>query len=134
MQVCQRMQIFNIDGVGVRINRGSCARVKGCLIHHCKNAIEVISAMPLISMNELRQNTANGIFTKSRNDLRCDAQIRYNTIIKNKGCGVICTGKNNFTRIEKNLNIDQNKIAGIKSTDFSSATICNNLNISSNYG
>jgi F-box protein 11 len=132
-QVLQRNKIFNIEGSGVRINRGSCARVKGCEIHHCRNGIEVISAMPLIAMNELHRNIQNGILTKARNDLRCDAQIRFNSILKNKGSGIICTGKNNFSRIEKNLTIEQNKDAGIKCTDFASATICNNT-IQSNYG
>jgi len=84
-------------------------------------------------MNELHRNIQNGILAKARNDLRCDAQIRFNSILKNKGSGIICTGKNNFSRIEKNLTIEQNKDAGIKCTDYASATICNNT-IQSNYG
>ena len=89
--------------------------------------------MPLVAMNELVSNSLNGIISRAKNDLRCDALIRFNTILKNRGSGILCTGKFNFSRIEKNLTIEQNKDAGLKCSDFASVTVCNN-NITSNYG
>ena len=74
-------------------------------------------------MNNLHGNYEHGIVTKAKNDLRCDAMIRFNTIIQNKGNGILCTGKNNHTRIEKNLTIAQNKNAGIKTSDFATIVI-----------
>ena len=74
-------------------------------------------------MNKFSHNNENGIVTKAKNDLRCDAIIRFNTITQNKGNGILCTGKNNHTRIEKNLTIAQNKLAGIKTSDFATIVI-----------
>jgi hypothetical protein len=93
-------------GSGVKINRGNCARVKGCHISGCRNGVEIVSAMPLVAMNELVSNSLNGIISRAKNDLRCDALIRFNTILKNRGSGILCTGKFNFSRIEKNLTIE----------------------------
>lgn len=58
--------------------------------------------------------------------MRCDAKIKYNTIQRNKEFGIIVTGSNNFTRIEKNLTISENTRAGIKVENDANASIVQN--------
>lgn len=127
------MEIRNIEGPGVKVARGNVCKVIGCNVSMSKCGVEAISCQPLIAMNHFFKNYEDGIVTKAKNDLRCDAQIRFNTIERNKANGILCTGKFNCTRIEKNLMIEKNKMAGIKTTDFASITICNNC-VQSNYG
>jgi hypothetical protein len=43
--------------------------------------------------------------------------IKYNIIEKNKDNGIVCAGKENYTRIEKNQNIANNRRAGIKALE-----------------
>ena len=43
-------------------------------------------------------------------------------------------GENNYTRIEKNLKITGNTLAGIKAVDGASIIVVNNIDISGNYG
>ena len=49
-------------------------------------------------------------------------------------CGVLCSGENNHTRIEKNIKIAGNTLAGIKTADGASIVIVNNIDISGNFG
>ena len=66
--------------------------------------------------------------------LRCDALIQFNKIEMNKHCGILAQGENNHTRIEKNLKICGNTLAGIKAVDGAVVTVVNNIDISKNYG
>jgi hypothetical protein len=50
----------------------------------------------------------------TKKGLRCDAVIKYSSITKNKEFGLVITGHNNFSRIEKNIIISENTKAGIK--------------------
>lgn len=68
-------------------------------------------------MNKIRQSYENGIVTVAKNELRCDGLIKFNEIEKNKDNGILCAGKNNFTRIEKNIAISNNRRAGIKAVE-----------------
>ena len=58
--------------------------------------------------------------TIAKNFLRCDSSLKFNYVEKNKECGILCAGVNNFTRIEK-CSVSTNRRAGIKA--FESATI-----------
>ena len=120
-------------GPGIRINKGNQAKIKGCEITQSKSGIEVVSAQPTIVMNTIEKNHESGIISMTRKDLRCDALIKYNTIQRNKDCGIVCTGENNFTRIEKNLCVNQNAKAGIKAENDAQISITNNK-IAKNFG
>ncbi len=85
-------------------------------------------------MNTFRDNYESGIITEAKKDLRCDALISFNTIEMNKMCGIYCTGENNHSRIEKNLKISGNTLAGIKAADSAAIVIVDNIDISGNYG
>ena len=128
------MNIENIDGPGIKINRGNYSKIKGCKIKKSQCGVQVISAQPHILMNEFVDNYESGIITEAKKGIRCDALISFNKIENNKQCGIFCTGENNHTRIEKNLKIAGNTLAGIKAADSASITIVNNNEISGNYG
>lgn len=59
----------------------------------------------------------------AKKGLRCDAVIKYSTITKNKEFGIVITGENNFSRIEKNITISENTKAGIKVENDAQASI-----------
>ncbi len=69
----------------------------------------------------------------AKNFIRCDGTIKYNFIEKNKDNGIICAGKENYARIEKNQNIANNRRAGIKVVEGASISIIKNK-INSNFG
>ena len=96
--------------------------------------MQVISAQPHILMNTFNNNYESGIITEAKKNIRCDALISFNKIEMNKQCGVFCTGEGNFTRIEKNLKISSNTLAGIKAVDGAFIVVVNNIDISGNYG
>eukprot|EP00347_Sterkiella_histriomuscorum_P010714 403375204 len=131
-QYILRTKIDYIDGIGIRVHRGNRAKIKGCTIVKCQIGIEVLSADPLILMNNIRQNFENGIVTIAKNFVRCDGTIKYNTIEKNKDNGIICAGKENFTRIEKNQSIASNRRSGIKAIEGAQISIVKNK-INSNF-
>lgn len=94
---------MHIDtGSGVKIHKGNRAKIKGCTIQRCLNGIEVISADPRIIMNKIGKNYENAIMTVAKNGLRCDGLIKFNEIDRNKECGILVAGKENFTKIIKN--------------------------------
>ena len=68
----------------------------------------------------------------TKKGLRCDAVIKYSSITKNKEYGLVITGHNNFSRIEKNIIISENTKAGIKVENDAQASIILN-NIESNF-
>lgn len=125
-QVVLRTRIDHLNGVGIRVHRGNKSKIKGCDISYCLTGIEVISADPLIVMNHIRQNIENGIVTIAKDFIRCDSTIKFNYIEKNKECGILCAGANNFTRIEKNPCISTNRKAGIKSFECAQIAIIKN--------
>ena len=71
-------------------------------MYKCQTAIEVLSADPKIIMNKITKNFEYGIVTIAKNGLRCDSLIKLNIIEKNKECGILCAGRENFTVITKN--------------------------------
>ena len=84
-------------------------------------------------MNKIRKNKENGIQIITKNNLRSDAVIRYNWVEKNLEEGISVEGEENFTRIEKNHHISQNRKAGVKASDGAQVRILNNQ-IFGNYG
>lgn len=84
-------------------------------------------------MCNLSANHKSGIVTIARKNLRCDAIIKYCTISTNKEYGIVVTGAQNFTRIEKNINIEKNTKAGIQVENDAQVTIVYNK-ISQNFG
>lgn len=83
-------------------------------------------------MNSIRLNFENGIVSIAKNFIRCDGVIKYNKIEKNKENGILCAGKENFTRIEKNPSISSNRRAGIKAIEGAHISIVKNK-INSNF-
>jgi parallel beta-helix repeat protein len=71
--------------------------------------------------------------TVARKFLRCDSIIKLNHIEKNRECGIVCAGANNFTRIERNQSISSNRKAGIKVTECATVSIVENK-IFGNFG
>ena len=87
------------------------------------------------TMPDARTNqTVIGMYEDKKKYLRCDALIQFNKIEMNKHCGILAQGENNHTRIEKNLKICGNTLAGIKAVDGAVVTVVNNIDISKNYG
>jgi len=84
-------------------------------------------------MNTFSSNYENGIFTDTKNGLRCDALITYNKIEKNKMNGIFCKGENNHTRIEHNQKICNNAMAGIRASEDAVLVIIDNI-IMLNFG
>lgn len=84
-------------------------------------------------MCHLENNQEVGFCSITKQGLRCDAKIKYSTIIRNKEFGVVITGDKNFTRVEKNLAISENTMAGIKIENDATAVIVWNK-IESNFG
>lgn len=128
-----RCIINNIEGPGIKVQRGSRAQLFLNDIIECKIGIQAISADPVISMNKIRKNMESGISILTKNGLRSDAVVKYNWVEKNFGDGIVLSGDQNFTRVEKNHHICQNRKAGVKTQDMASVKIVNNL-IFSNYG
>lgn len=95
--------------------------------------MQAVSADPKIMMNKIRKNRENGIHIMTKNNLRSDAVICYNWVEKNLEAGIHAEGEENFTRIEKNHHISQNRKAGIRVSEGATVKILNNL-IFSNYG
>lgn len=69
----------------------------------------------------------------TKNELRADAVIKFNRIEKNLENGIILEGNQNFSIVDKNYYIKQNRKAGIKIMDKAMVKITNN-DIFSNYG
>jgi len=68
-------------------------------------------------MNKIRKNKENGIHIYTKNNLRSDAVIRYNWVEKNLEEGIVIEGDENYTRVEKNHHISQNRKAGVRASD-----------------
>lgn len=77
-------------------------------------------------MCNLEQNQETGLSSITKKGLRCDAIIKYSTVRRNKEFGIVVTGQNNFSRIEKNLAISDNTKAGIKVENDAVASIIQN--------
>lgn len=84
-------------------------------------------------MNKVRQNFENGIVTIAKDFLRCDGVIKFNEIDRNKENGILCAGKENFTKLEKNQLIGSNRRAGIKVMEGATVSIVKNK-VMSNFG
>ena len=128
-----RCMINNIEGPGVKIQRGSKAKIQLCEFVECKVGIQAISADPIINMNKIRRNLESGIHIIAKNGLRSDAILKYNWVEKNLGDGIFLEGDQNYTRVEKNHHIDSNRKSGIKASNFASPKIVNNM-VFSNFG
>ena len=126
------MNIDTVLGPAIKVYKGNYSKIKGCVLKMCKFGIHVLSAQPHILMNTITMNLEDGIYTETVNNLRCDALIQFNTIIKNKRNGILCTGANNNTRIDRNLKINNNTFAGVKATEGASIVV-NNNQISGNF-
>jgi len=87
----------------------------------------------MIIMNTVKQCFENGIVTIAKNFTRCDSTIKFNVIEKNKDNGIICAGKENYTKIWKNQSIGSNRRAGIKAVEGASISVVKNK-IASNFG
>jgi hypothetical protein len=99
------------------VQRGNRAKISLCDIFECKTGIMAASSDPNIFMNKVRKNKENGIHTLTKHNLRCDAVIKYNWIEKNLENGISVVGTENFTLVEKNHHITQNRKAGIKASE-----------------
>lgn len=127
-----RLNITNVVGPGIKVAKGSRAKIKGNNISLCTVAIDCVSNGANVIMNTCLQNYENGIKTTAKKGIRCDTIVQYNVCQKNKDHGVLCTGAENWTRVEKNCSLSQNGKAGVCAADGASIYICNNR-IESNF-
>ena len=132
-QVVQRVKIESILGPGIKVSKGNYSKIKGCDVRQSKCGVHITSAQPHILMNTFSNNYENGIFSEALKGKRCDALITFNKIEKNKMNGILCTGENNHTRIQRNIKICNNSMAGIKATDGAVLSIVDNT-IMLNFG
>lgn len=107
----------NIDGPGIKIQRGCRAKIQLSEFLECKIGIQAVSSDPYILMNKIRRSDTCGIHILTKNGLRSDAVIKYNWVEKNMEDGIVLEGDQNFTRVEKNHHICNNRKAGIKACD-----------------
>jgi F-box protein 11 len=84
-------------------------------------------------MNKVNKCQESGIHIIAKNTLRSDAVVKYNWVEKNLEDGIHIEGDQNYTRVEKNHHICNNRKSGIKASDRASVVIVNNQ-IFSNYG
>jgi len=96
-QVVQRIKVEKILGPGFKVAKGNYSKIKGCEVKSSRCGVHVTSAQPYILMNTFSHNYENGIFTETYKGLRCDTNIMFNKIEKNKHNGILCIGENNFT-------------------------------------
>jgi len=68
-------------------------------------------------MNKITRNQEQGIRSYTKNELRSDCIIKFNWIEKNLEDGIIIEGKENFTRVDKNHHISNNRKAGVRVVD-----------------
>jgi|TARA_B110001450_G_C17576367_1_gene463005 hypothetical protein len=100
-----RCNISHVEGPGIKIQRGSHAKIQLCEITECTTGIHSVSGDPDIFMNMIRKNKENGIHIITKNGLRSDAVVRYNWVEKNLEDGIAVEGEENYARIEKNHHI-----------------------------
>lgn len=112
-----RCTIQSVDGPAIKVQRGNKAKIQLCNLYDCTVGICATSADPNIMMNNIKKNKEHGILIMTKNSLRSDALIRYNWIEKNLEDGISIEGEENYTRIEKNHHICQNRKAGIRASD-----------------
>jgi F-box protein 11 len=84
-------------------------------------------------MNKIRRSDTCGIHILTKNGLRSDAVIKYNWVEKNMEDGIVLEGDQNFSRVEKNHHLCNNRKAGIRASEGASVKILNNK-IFGNYG
>lgn len=128
-----RCKISQIEGPGIKVQRGNKCKVQLCEIQECQIGVTSISADPYIMMNRIHKNMEYGVYIQTKNNLRSDAVIKYNWIEKNLEDGIALEGDQNFSRVEKNHHICNNRKAGIRAGDLAQVKILNNK-IFSNYG
>jgi len=121
-----RCMFNNIDGPGIKIQRGSRAKIQLSEFIECKIGIQAISSDPYIIMNKIRRSDTCGIHILTKNGLRSDAVIKYNWVEKNMEDGIQLEGDQNFSRVEKNYHISSNRKAGIRASEQASVKIMNN--------
>ena len=132
-QVILRNKIHRVIGIGIRVHKGNKSKIKGCEIQRCRTGMEVVSADPLVVFNRVHQCYENGIIILAKEGLRCDGQFKFNTVTGNKDNGILCAGVNNHCRLEKNMEIASNRLAGIKVIE-SATVVINNNRIFGNFG
>jgi len=118
--------INNVQGPGIKVQRGNRAHIQLCEFLECTIGIQVVSADPLINMNKVMKSSECGIHVLTKNSLQAEAIIKYNWVEKNFGEGIILEGDQNFSRVEKNHHISYNKKAGVKCCNQSSGKVLNN--------
>ncbi len=102
------------SGVGIRVGIGCGAQICKNNVSDCRVGIETISSEPMVSNNHIEGCLEFGIHTSTYKKLRNDTRIKRNSCIA--GCrksGILCSGLNNFTKIDYNHAVSYNKEAGI---------------------
>lgn len=115
------------------MQRGNRAKIQLCEIYENQYGVQSVSADPYIMMNKISKNKEFGIHIFTKNNLRSDAVVRYNWVEKNLEDGIAIEGEENYSKIEKNHHICNNRKAGVRVSDFAQVKIVNNK-IFSNYG
>jgi F-box protein 11 len=84
-------------------------------------------------MNECFECYENGIVTIAKKEKHNNCKVWYNFCERNKENGVLCSGLNNQTRVEKNCMLSNNMKAGVCAIDEASIIVSNNR-ITGNFG
>ena len=71
-------------------------------------------ADPYILMNRISKCYENGIITVAKRGIMCNGIISFNSVMKNKDNGILIAGKYNYTKLYKNIEICNNRRAGVK--------------------
>ena len=77
--------------------------------------------------------SAAGIVTIAKKEKHNNCKVWYNFCERNKENGVLCSGLNNQTRVEKNCMLSNNMKAGVCAMEEASIVISNNR-ITGNFG
>jgi len=70
--------------------------------------------------------------TIAKKEKQNSSKLWYNTCERNRQHGIICIGDKNLTKVEKNVSLSYNTLAGICARDSATITITNNL-VSENF-
>jgi Right handed beta helix region len=95
--------------------------------------IIIQSADPKIIKNTIDKNFGDGIIVETYEGIRCDGLIEKNDVTTNKKNGIYIHGGNNFVKINGNIKICYNRLAGIKVETHAHPSILQN-GISKNLG
>lgn len=95
--------------------------------------IIIQSADPKVIKNIIEKNFGDGIIAETYEGIRCDGLLEKNDVMTNKKNGIYIHGHNNFIKVNGNIKVCYNRLAGIKVESGAHPSILQN-GISKNLG